>query len=181
MRAWTLAIVVALTACGGASAPQPKGASAPATQSGGAFNEHDRTTLVDEHNRVRALVSKAPLQWSNRLAAFAQAWVNHLAATDCRMRHRPHEGEWAQQYGENLFAGTAGFYKPADAVTAWESERQFYHGQPIGEGDFGAYGHYTQIIWGDTERVGCAQVVCNGMLIIACNYDPPGNFIGRTP
>jgi hypothetical protein len=29
--------------------------------------------------------------------------------------------------------------------------------------------------------MGCGEAMCNKTLIVACNYDPPGNVIGRRP
>ncbi|KAF4378489.1 hypothetical protein G4B88_027549 [Cannabis sativa] len=42
--------------------------------------------------------------------------------------------------------------------------------------------HYTQVVWRDSTRLGCAKVHCNveGIIVI-CNYDPPGNYIGQRP
>ncbi|XWS52169.1 hypothetical protein CRYUN_Cryun11dG0043900 [Craigia yunnanensis] len=33
-------------------------------------------------------------------------------------------------------------------------------------------GHYTQIVWKNTRRIGCARVICdNGDVFMTCNYD----------
>jgi pathogenesis-related protein 1 len=37
------------------------------------------------------------------------------------------------------------------------------------------------MVWRDTKTFGCAQSLCRKTIIIACNYDPPGNYIGRKP
>ena len=42
-------------------------------------------------------------------------------------------------------------------------------------------GHYTQMVWRETTALGCGEAICNKTLIVACNYDPPGNYIGRRP
>lgn len=47
--------------------------------------------------------------------------------------------------------------------------------------EFKKYGHYTQLIWENTRRVGCAMRDSNAGLVIACRYDPPGNMNGQTP
>ena len=122
-----------------------------------------------------------PLAWSDRLAMYAQGWADHLTSTSGRMEHRPHSGEWKQEHGENLFVGTAGYYGVADAVAMWEREKSMYDGGEIDESNVHACGHYTQIVWRNTRRVGCAKVKCAGNVIVVCNYDPPGNFLGQKP
>ncbi len=137
--------------------------------------------LLTVHNGVRAEVGVGPLVWSKRLAMYAQEWADHLASTSRRMEHRPHSGKWKQEHGENLFSGTAGYYGVADAVAAWVREKSAYHGETIDMPNLYAYGHYTQLVWRNTKSVGCAKVECDGNVIIVCNYDPPGNFLGQTP
>ncbi len=137
--------------------------------------------VLTSHNEARAKVGLGPLLWSDRLATYAQEWANHLASTSRRMEHRPHSGEWKQEHGENLFMGTAGYYGVADAVAMWERERSVYDGGPICESNVHACGHYTQLVLRTTKRVGCAKVQCAGNVIVVCNYDPPGNFLGQKP
>lgn len=45
----------------------------------------------------------------------------------------------------------------------------------------GAFGHFTQIVWKDTQKVGCATVKCAAGTVLGmqswytvCNYSPPG-------
>jgi pathogenesis-related protein 1 len=43
-------------------------------------------------------------------------------------------------------------------------------------------GHYTQVVWAATERVGCGLAQCAGLAFgatIVCNYSPAGNSGGR--
>ena len=137
--------------------------------------------VLAAHNRARAEVGTSPLVWSEKLAVYAQEWADHLASTSRRMEHRPRSGKWKQEHGENLFMGTTGYYGVADAVAAWEREKSAYHGQTIDMSTLHAYGHYTQLVWRSTKRVGCAKIECGGNLIIVCNYDPPGNVLGQIP
>ncbi len=145
------------------------------------INKNDIKVLLREHNRVRADVGVGKLAWSDKLGRYAQAWANHLAATTCRMKHRPNKGKWQQHYGENLFIGTAGFYSVREAVLAWESEKADYHYGTFTGNSRKPIGHYTQVVWKDSSKVGCGQALCKGNLIVACNYDPPGNYIGEKP
>ena len=137
--------------------------------------------ILGEHNRVRADVGVGALKWSSTLAAYAQEWAEHIARAGCRIQHRPPSENGNHQYGENLFAGTAGHYGITDAVRSWESEKQHYSGGPVSRSNFMTIGHYTQMVWQDTIHVGCGTVTCRGQLIVVCNYDPPGNIIGKAP
>ena len=49
------------------------------------------------------------------------------------------------------------------------------------EANWAPAGHYTQMVWRETTRLGCGQAICNGTLIVACNYSPAGNVLGRKP
>lgn len=137
--------------------------------------------LLASHNRVRSRVGLDPLAWSGKLASYAQAWADHLAVMGGRMEHRPYSGEWKQVHGENLFMGTAGHYGVVDAVAMWEDEESSYDGGTVDRSNLHACGHYTQLVWKNTRRVGCAKVEAGGNVIVVCNYDPPGNFLGQRP
>lgn len=136
----------------------------------------DVRAVLAHHNRVRAEVDVGPLSWDEGLAAYAQQWADRLAADGCRMQHRQ-----PNAYGENLFQGTAGHYSAVDAAKGWESERWLYDGGTVTEENYTRVGHYTQMVWRDTTRIGCGEATCKATLLVACNYDPPGNQLGRTP
>jgi pathogenesis-related protein 1 len=136
----------------------------------------DIRAILAHHNTVRAGVGVGPLRWDDGLAAYAQQWADRLAADGCRMEHRQ-----PNDYGENLYQGTAGHYTAVDAARAWESENRLYDGGVITKNNYRTIGHYTQMVWRDTARMGCGEATCNGTLLVACNYDPPGNYLGRKP
>ncbi len=146
---------------------------------GSTLSKEDIARLLYVHNQARKTVGVPPLAWSDELANYSQRWADHLAASGCRFEHRPESGEWRQLYGENLFMGTAGYYDVGDAVESWISEKQYYSGEPLHDGNWHASGHYTQVVWHSTTHVGCAQVLCNGEMILVCNYAPAGNVLGE--
>jgi pathogenesis-related protein 1 len=121
-------------------------------------------------------VGVGPLQWSAPVAQVAQNWADHLAGTSCGLVHSKDSG-----YGENLFMGTSGHYGTHNAVNSWESEKKDYQGGVLTPSNWYPSGHYTQVVWQNTKRVGCAQSSCNGSTIVVCNYDPPGNRMGQAP
>lgn len=120
------------------------------------------------------------------------------------IKHRPRDaGKFQQKYGENIAcwsgpSSTAG--SSSQAVTAWLTEKGAFDtlnkkkayvvgdeaGQTDASGQPVRVGHYTQIVWKDTRTIGAAKwqyTSRNGQtaVVIVCNYDPPGNFIGRQP
>ena len=68
-----------------------------------------------------------------------------------------------------------------DAAKAWEEEKPLYKGGELTKANWKPAGHYTQMVWRDTTRLGCGEAQCKGMLMVVCNYDPPGNYIGQKP
>ena len=101
------------------------------------------------------------------LAAAAESWAAHLAASGCGFQRSDTE------HGENLATGTAGALD-ADAVVAlWARQEEKYDYQRPSLGD--KTGHFTQLVWKDTIAVGCAKVSCAGKDTWVCHYDPPGN------
>jgi pathogenesis-related protein 1 len=131
------------------------------------------SAMLAAHNFYRRQVGTPPLVWSAGLASIAQEWANHLVQSGA-YGHRP-EG----QYGENLFEVVG---PPADerqVVNAWAAEQAGYdHRRNTCSG---RCGHYTQIVWRDTRRVGCGVAQKNRREIWVCNYDPPGNILGERP
>lgn len=129
--------------------------------------------MVRAHNSVRAGVGSDPLTWSEQLAGSAQEWANTLVRRG-QFAHRPNSN-----YGENLYEITGGFASAEDVVDAWAGESRDYSYRS--NSCRGVCGHYTQIVWADTRRVGCAVARGHGREIWVCEYDPPGNWVGRRP
>lgn len=73
----------------------------------------------------------------------------------------------------------AGYKDFKTGIDAWYSEVSKYN---YGSGGFSsATGHFTQVVWKGTKRIGCAKRFCPGSnwTVYICNYDPPGNMQGR--
>ncbi|XP_010527028.1 PREDICTED: pathogenesis-related protein 1-like [Tarenaya hassleriana] len=131
---------------------------------------------VNAHNRARAEVGVGPVSWDNTVAAFAQNYARQRAG-DCRLIHSGGGG----RYGENLAMSTGGL-TGVDAVALWVNEKVDYDYNSNTCRPGKVCGHYTQVVWRNTVRIGCAKVRCNsGGTFITCNYDPPGNYVGQKP
>ncbi|GLT80401.1 hypothetical protein SLA2020_518420 [Shorea laevis] len=127
-------------------------------------------------NAARYTVRIRPLVWDEKLARYAR-WYANQRRNDCALRHSN------GPYGENIFWGSGDDWSPAQAVAAWVLERKWYNYWSNSCAGGEECGHYTQIVWGSTKRMGCARVTCTGGrgVFIICNYDPPGNYVGERP
>ena len=150
---------------------------------GSKLSPEEARVALEFHNKVRKDVKVSPLSWSTELASYAQAWADEIAKTGCKMRHRPRNGEWAQQYGENIFWGSpARFYSAQIASENWYSEIKLFKNKSVTSENLEGVGHYTQMVWKTTTAVGIGKAVCaKDALIVVANYDPPGNVIGLKP
>lgn len=136
--------------------------------------------LLQAHNAERAAVGAAPLAWDAALAAAADAYAAELAATD-RWGHSREDQRGGQ--GENLWMGTRGFFSPEKMVADWASEKSMFRAGvfPVvsSTGSWHDVGHYTQMIWPATLKVGCA-IRSNGRWdYLVCRYSAAGNVIGE--
>lgn len=135
--------------------------------------------ITAAHNRVREPLGIAPLTWSPELARFAQTWADKLGREGCDLQHRPRSGPDAQRYGENIYGASGGQPGAGDVVDMWAKEAQGYDAK---RGRCkGVCGHYTQIVWAKSQRLGCGRAVCGESEVWVCNYDPPGNVLGQRP
>jgi uncharacterized protein YkwD len=132
--------------------------------------------LLAAHNRERAEAGLPAMRWDPELAGEAAAWAGQLAKADT-LEHD--EGE----DGENLWLGTSGAYSPEQMVGLWIAEKAHYRPGPIpavsDTGDFEDVGHYTQLMWRDTDRVGCALAAGRRDEVLVCRYRQPGNVEGE--
>ena len=132
-------------------------------------------SMMKSHNKWRAEVGVGPLEWSDELSRSALDWAKKLRDDNCGFYHSD------VNYGENIWKGTSGFFSVEDVVNAWGSEKADYNYKTNKCKPGKACGHYTQIVWKNTTKVGCAKIECNGTTTWVCQYDPPGNWIGQKP
>lgn len=128
--------------------------------------------MLAAHNAVRARVKVPPLTWSEKLAAEAQRWANRLLATN-KFDHRESD------YGENLFDIWGDSATAAFVVGSWSEESKDYNYST--NTCRKVCGHYTQVVWASTKQVGCGVARDSQREVWVCNYDPPGNWIGKRP
>ena len=145
------------------------------------------TELLNAHNAKRAKHCVPALQWDQTLADAALAWAKKCTNThesqDAANAVNANPGQW----GENLMNfNPSGSSTDANALqNSWYCEIQWYDfNNPKWAGgkkngcDPPVNGHFTQLVWKSTTRVGCAKQQCPklGGDYWVCKYAPPGNM-----
>jgi pathogenesis-related protein 1 len=123
---------------------------------------------LSTHNQFRAIHHAPPLIWDDTLANYAKHY-----ASQCVFKHSH------SPYGENL---AAGYPTISAGINAWYAEQKKY--SYFWPGFSYKTGHFTQVVWKSTERLGCAFVLCDGKNskngrpwhYLVCEYNPPGNM-----
>ncbi|NXP29560.1 GLIP1 protein, partial [Scytalopus superciliaris] len=144
---------------------------------------------VRAHNMFRSKVNPAAsnmfrMSWDTALAKAAKAW-----AKKCKFEHNINlemPGKMHPTFplvGENIWTGTATIFSVDTAVSDWFDEVSSY--------DFSTNrctdmcGHYTQVVWAESYKVGCAVHFCHTVehfsqvskaAHFVCNYGPKGNY-----
>ena len=136
----------------------------------------EQSALVDAHNQWRARFNSPGLVWDGGLATLAQDWADQLAASG-QFDHRPNN-----QFGENIFMGTTGAFPANTVVDDWGSEQANYDIPSLTCAPGAVCGHFTQLVWSKTARVGCGKATgADGNDYWVCNYDPAGNMQSESP
>lgn len=150
--------------------------------------------MINEHNVHRANHSAPALEWDDTLAGYAQ-----ITANKCVFAHDMTEGGGAVAYGQNLASwGSTGDISGLQVESGrrgvtdqWyndEIENWTYYGldNPPSGSDLDAWGHFTQLVWKSSTKLGCATVQCPAGSVLpmaswytVCNYGGPGNFGGE--
>lgn len=161
------------------SSSSSSAASTPTTPATSGLTTDEQAAL-DSQNSARSAVGATALTWDAGLASDALEWAQHLASSGSAgtLTHSTTTSE-----GENLYWQSNSDSPYANAANAWVGEKDLYNGEAItGSGNFEEYGHYTQIIWASTSKVGMAVASDgSGGYYVVARYDPAGNVIGETP
>ncbi|XP_051846789.1 glioma pathogenesis-related protein 1-like [Antechinus flavipes] len=151
-------------------------------------NEAFIKECVDSHNKFRSQVTpKASnmlrVSWDADLAKVAKEW-----AQKCKFGHNPDLNKPKKLHptfstvGENLWIGSVGSFSENFAIKTWNDKAKDYDFQ--NKKCTGICGHYTQVVWAESYKIGCAVQYCpqiaqsfiiNGVIFV-CDYGPAGNY-----
>nr|XP_020660050.1 glioma pathogenesis-related protein 1-like [Pogona vitticeps]XP_020660058.1 glioma pathogenesis-related protein 1-like [Pogona vitticeps]XP_020660066.1 glioma pathogenesis-related protein 1-like [Pogona vitticeps] len=143
---------------------------------------------VRVHNNFRSNVNPPAsnmkrMSWDHQLAIIAKDWAKNCQFVhnpDLMVPHKAHS-QFAN-VGENIWAGSLTSFNVTLALTNWfdETSSYEYDTQKCDK----ICGHYTQMVWATSYRVGCAAQFCpklqnytgSDAVLFICDYGPAGNF-----
>jgi len=175
-----------------------------------AVTEDEKKFIVDKHNELRRKIARGQddvsnmpsaanmmeLEWDDELAYIAQGWANqcYYEHDSCRKTKDgcfDYVGQNLAVQGDSRVNG-----QPTNwdwAIQAWYDEIKDYYPQnaekftsPGRNG--GVVGHFTQLIWADTHKIGCGYVKFYGSQPLngryynnyyVCNYGKGGNVSNK--
>lgn len=171
------------------------------------LTKEDIQEIMRMHNEPRRRYGLPELVWDDSLAKLAQQWADtcywgHWASPKTRQALGADYIEKPRQTGENLSIWSDNFttlLAGQYGTSLWTEEEPNYKCGAVIDGkecSGGQCGHWTQMMWKDTQRVGCALRTCvdgvdprswsqsigdSNAKYLVCQYDPPGNFTGQVP
>eukprot|EP01018_Ginkgo_biloba_P026922 Gb_06906 [translate_table: standard] len=93
------------------------------------------------HKEAKSEVGMCPLQWNDTLAVYAHNYANQRCG-DCDLIQSS-----GSQYEKNTFA---------DVVNGWVGEKQYYDYSSSTCAQARECRHYTQVVWKNSVKLGCA-------------------------
>ncbi|KAK5937980.1 hypothetical protein PMZ80_009569 [Knufia obscura] len=167
------------------SPPPAEPTTAPPAETGTGSVSTYADPILKQHNIHRANHTVDALSWDENLASIAAE-----IASSCSYAHNTQAGGGG--YGQNIGAGA-----PDEDIDKMITNQMYndemvlypgYGGEPD-MGNFERWGHFSQIVWKATTKVGCHTQYCPGGLagvgsnvspyFTVCNYQPVGNFGGQ--
>ena len=145
------------------------------------FTKDDVISSLKVHNQERELLGLKKLEWSNELQKKAENYAKYLAKKDI-FKHSIQKTQGENLYYEyNSVSITENPFERASS--SWLDEKKDFSYSTIKNNkDFFKIGHYTQMIWATSIKVGIgAYVNKQGKVYVVARYYPAGNMIGKYP
>ena len=154
---------------------------------GNELSDTQRVALLQLHNAFRSMVQPQAanmhkMVWDDDLERIAKDF-----AGKCIVAHNPERHKEAKRFdwvGENIAWGTGSCGEKDcgdvyEGVKRWFTESKSYNfdtGECSGKCTL-----YTQMVWWESNKLGCGAKRCGDRTILVCNYAPGGNYVGQRP
>uniref|UniRef100_A0A8C1D5Z1 SCP domain-containing protein n=2 Tax=Cyprinus carpio TaxID=7962 RepID=A0A8C1D5Z1_CYPCA len=122
--------------------------------------------FLQTHNAYRRQHGAPPLTINKNLCRSSQEWAEHLLSIRTLMHSN---GE----YGENVYYAWSSANKRL-TVESWYSEIKDYNFSRPGFSS--KTGHFTQVVWKDTNEVGVGLATDGNTTFVVGQYLPAGNI-----
>ncbi|KAF8795937.1 uncharacterized protein LOC129981108 [Argiope bruennichi] len=140
------------------------------------FTEETRKMMLDLHNVYRGNVTPPAgnmnfLVWDESLEELAQLWADNCVFAHGRPPNTSYyfDGK-VKPYGQNLYLGT----DPSGYKGLWMWYEEYMHyelrNQTCKPNE--QCGHYVQMAWAESKRLGCGIKLCGMRYLIVCHYYP---------
>ena len=145
------------------------------------FSSSEKQEILNAQNKYRSEVNITPLTWSENLSLQAQNCADINAAEYLPKNQQKHCP--TPECGQNIARASSSLhFTLTKLVDLWGDEKQYFinglYPSVSSTGSPGAVSHYTQMIWQDTNEVGCGKANSSGYDILVCDYSPRGNTDG---
>ena len=164
------------------------------------LTQQEKNQVLDLHNKLRSRVATGSeqrgvpgpqpeagdmleLTWDDELARVAQRW-----AEQCQFGHDQSRDVQRFKVGQNVYQTTRSRDQPTsntirEGVMSWYDEVKLFANGGVRRYQFSSgTGHYTQMVWAKTSKLGCGHVSyeMGGFVkkYLVCNYGETGNFQG---
>lgn len=143
------------------------------------FDAWTKKHILDLHNLYRSNVTPptgnmAFMEWDDELAKLGKEW-----ADECIFDHSIPNNLYPDTIGQNLYWGP----DPTGTEAMWMFyEERYGYNYRNQTCSVKMCGHYTQLIWASSTRIGCGIKKCNrNNYHLVCHYSPAGNVQGDIP
>jgi hypothetical protein len=161
------------------------------------LSSREQDEVTDYHNRLRSGVARGvtgqppasdmlEMHWDPELARVAQR-----LADQCKFSHDCPDCRRVQRFkvGQNIYQSfttrTGEGVKWQAAIDSWYNEIELFPASSVASYSFSQQtGHYSQLVWAATDRIGCGVTQFrkgrfNARLYV-CNYGTTGNIVRRS-
>ena len=136
--------------------------------------EKFRKTILNKHNYYRGLHQVGSLQRDATLETIAQNAAEHMVEID--NFYFTTEKYNGKSIGQNLFWYWGSFTGDKIADMWYESESKYDYSNPVYNSK---YGDFTQVVWKNTQKIGCGYACSGRECYGLCTYYPAGNYLNQ--
>lgn len=137
---------------------------------------YQKDMVLRRVNGLRAAHGATAVVFDEVIGGVASSWADVLTKSGA-FEHSD------SRYGENLAWLSSATKKDGDdctdsvfrAIDLWYSEVRNYNFDKPGYS--ATTGHFTQLVWKGSKRIGLGVGVGGGKIVVVMNFDPPGNFL----